>query len=111
MGFFDRLRARPLFTSVAHICFCRGVDLVIVRADMLDDLKKKGASAKDIKKQFIYVNEFYNEEMDVIASKSVHETRASSMQEGQRPPSQRGILPKKSPRRLLPAAVEKAEFL
>jgi TRAP-type uncharacterized transport system substrate-binding protein len=42
-----------------------------VRADTLDYLERKGF-AKDIKKQFTYVTKLYNEEMQVIASKSVH---------------------------------------
>jgi TRAP transporter TAXI family solute receptor len=60
--------------SVADILFLQGVDLGIVRADTLDYLEKKGF-AKDIKKQFTYVTKLYNEEMHVIASKSVHNLR------------------------------------
>jgi TRAP transporter TAXI family solute receptor len=56
--------------SVADILFLQGVDLGIVRADTLDYLEKKGF-AKDIKKQFSYVTKLYNEEMYVIASKSI----------------------------------------
>jgi TRAP transporter TAXI family solute receptor len=56
--------------SVADILFLQGVDLGIVRADTLDYLEKKGF-AKDIKKQFSYVTKLYNEEMHVIASKSI----------------------------------------
>src|SRR6202162_267896 len=56
--------------SVADILFLQGVDLGIVRSDTLDYLEKKGF-AKDIKKQFTYVTKLYNEEMHVIASKSV----------------------------------------
>lgn len=56
--------------SVADILFLQGVDLGIVRADTLDYLEKKGF-AKDIKKQFTYVTKLYNEEMYVIASKSI----------------------------------------
>jgi TRAP transporter TAXI family solute receptor len=57
--------------SVADILFLQGVDLGIVRADTLDYLERKGF-AKDIKKQFTYVTKLYNEEMYVIASKSVN---------------------------------------
>src|SRR6202162_3896366 len=57
--------------SVADILFLQGVDLGIVRSDTLDYLEKKGF-AKDIKKQFTYVTKLYNEEMHVIASRSVH---------------------------------------
>src|SRR5437879_3163234 len=56
--------------SVADILFLQGVDLGIVRADTLDYLERKGF-AKDIKKQFTYVTKLYNEEMQVIAPKSV----------------------------------------
>src|ERR1700745_4154680 len=60
--------------SVADILFLQGVDLGIVRADTLDYLEKKGF-AKDIKKQFTYVTKLYNEEMYVIAPKSVSELK------------------------------------
>jgi TRAP transporter TAXI family solute receptor len=56
--------------SVADILFLQGVDLGIVRADTLDYLEKKDI-AKDIKKQFAYVTKLYNEEMHVIAPKSI----------------------------------------
>jgi len=45
-----------------------------VRADTLDYLERKGF-AKDIKKQFTYVTKLYNEEMTVIAPKSIHNLR------------------------------------
>src|SRR3982074_2496698 len=60
--------------SVADILFLQGVDLGIVRSDTLDYLERKGF-AKDIKKQFTYVTKLYNEEMHVIASKSVRTLR------------------------------------
>ena len=70
----NKLRVLPIVgrgsSSVADILFLQGVDLGIVRADTLDYLEKKGF-AKDIKKQFTYVTKLYNEEMYVIASKSV----------------------------------------
>ena len=56
--------------SVADILFLQGVDLGIVRSDTLDYLEKKGF-ATGIKKQFVYVTKLYNEEMHVIASKSI----------------------------------------
>jgi TRAP transporter TAXI family solute receptor len=56
--------------SVADILFLQGVDIGIVRADTLDYLERKGF-AKDIKKQFTYVTKLYNEELHVMASKSV----------------------------------------
>jgi TRAP transporter TAXI family solute receptor len=72
----NKLRVLPIVgrgsvQSVADILFLQGVDLGIVRADTLDYLERKGF-AKDIKKQFTYVTKLYNEEMHVIASRSVH---------------------------------------
>jgi len=71
----NKLRVLPIVgrgsvQSVADILFLQGVDLGIVRSDTLDYLEKKGF-AKDIKKQFTYVTKLYNEEMTVIAPKSV----------------------------------------
>src|ERR1700692_3493996 len=71
----NKLRVLPIVgrgsvQSVADILFLQGVDLGIVRSDTLDYLEKKGF-AKDIKKQFTYVTKLYNEEMYVIASKSI----------------------------------------
>jgi TRAP transporter TAXI family solute receptor len=71
----NRLRVLPIIgrgsvQSVADILFLQGVDLGIVRADTLDYLEKKGF-AKDIKNQFTYVTKLYNEEMHVIAPKSI----------------------------------------
>ena len=71
----NKLRVLPIVgrgsvQSVADILFLQGVDLGIVRSDTLDYLERKGF-AKDIKKQFTYVTKLYNEEMYVIASKSV----------------------------------------
>jgi TRAP-type uncharacterized transport system substrate-binding protein len=60
--------------SVSDILFLQGVDLGIVRSDTLDYLERKGI-AKDIKKQFTYVTKLYNEEMHVIASKSIRNLR------------------------------------
>jgi len=72
----NKLRVLPIVgrgsvQSVADILFLQGVDLGIVRADTLDYLEKKGF-AKDIKKQFTYVTKLYNEELYVLAPKSVH---------------------------------------
>src|SRR4029453_2570840 len=71
----NKLRVLPIVgrgsvQSGAHILFLEGVGLGTVRADTLDYLEKKGF-AKDIKKQFTYVTKLYNEEMYVLASKSV----------------------------------------
>ena len=70
-----KLRVLPIIgrgsvQSVADILFLKGVDLGIVRADTLDYLEKKGF-ANDIKKQFTYVTKLYNEEMQIIAPKTI----------------------------------------
>jgi TRAP transporter TAXI family solute receptor len=70
-----KLRVLPItgrgsVQSVADILFLKGVDLGIVRADTLDYLEKKGF-ANDIKKQFTYVTKLYNEEMQIIAPKTI----------------------------------------
>jgi TRAP transporter TAXI family solute receptor len=75
----NKLRVLPIVgrgsvQSVADILFLQGVDLGIVRSDTLDYLERKGF-AKDIKKQFTYVTKLYNEEMHVIASKSIRTLR------------------------------------
>src|SRR5258707_15402256 len=75
----NKLRVLPIVgrgsvQSVADVLFLQGVDLGIVRADTLDYLEKKGF-AKDIKKQFTYVTKLYNEEMYVIASKSIRSVK------------------------------------
>src|ERR1700740_455963 len=75
----NKLRVLPIVRrgsvqSVADILFLQGVDIGIVRADTLDYLERKGF-AKDIKKQFTYVTKLYNEEMHVIAAKSVKTLR------------------------------------
>src|SRR6266568_3178701 len=71
----NKIRVLPIVgrgsvQSVADILFLQGVDLGIVRADTLDYLERKGF-AKDIKKQFTYVTKLYNEEMQVIAPRSI----------------------------------------
>jgi TRAP transporter TAXI family solute receptor len=74
-----KLRMLPIIgrgsvQSVADILFLQGVDLGIVRSDTLDYLERKGF-AKDIKKQLTYVTKLYNEEMHVIAAKSIRSLR------------------------------------
>jgi TRAP transporter TAXI family solute receptor len=71
----NKLRVLPIVgrgsvQSVADILFLQGVDLGIVRSDTLDYLERKGF-AKDIKKQFTYVTKLYNEEVTILAPKSV----------------------------------------
>src|SRR6201988_2704791 len=56
--------------SVADTLFLKGVDLGIVRAETLAYLEKKGF-ANGIKKQFTYVTKLYNEEMQVVTSKTI----------------------------------------
>ena len=75
----NNLRVLPIVgrgsvQSVADILFLQGVDIGIVRADTLDYLERKGF-AKDIKKQFTYVTKLYNEEMQIIAPKSINTLR------------------------------------
>src|SRR5438309_5325819 len=75
----NKLRVLPIVgrgsvQSVADILFLQGVDLGIVRSDTLDYLERKGF-AKDIKKQFTYVTKLYNEEVHVVASKSIKTLR------------------------------------
>jgi len=75
----NKLRVLPIVgrgsvQSVADILFLQGVDLGIVRADTIDYLERKGI-AKDIKKQFTYVTKLYNEEMQIIAPKSINSLR------------------------------------
>ena len=70
-----KLRVLPIIgrgsvQGVADILFLKGVDLGIVRADTLDYLERKG-DARDIRKQFTYVTKLYNEEMQVIAPKTI----------------------------------------
>jgi TRAP transporter TAXI family solute receptor len=56
--------------SIADILFLKGVDVGIVRSDTLDYLEKKGL-ATNIKKQFTYITKLYNEEMHVVAPKTI----------------------------------------
>jgi TRAP transporter TAXI family solute receptor len=56
--------------SIADILYLRGVDLGIIRSDTLDYLEKKGY-ATGLKKQLTYVTKLYNEEMHVVAPKSI----------------------------------------
>src|SRR5690242_12214074 len=71
----DEFRVLPIVgrgsvQSVADILFLKGVDLGIVRSDTLDYLEKRGI-ASNIKKQFTYITKLYNEEMHVVAHKSI----------------------------------------
>src|SRR5260370_10436135 len=71
----DQLRVLPIIgrgsvQGIADILFLKGVDLGIVRSDTLDYLEKKGY-ANNIKKQFTFITNLYNEEMHVLAPKSI----------------------------------------
>ena len=71
----DKLRVLPIVgrgsvQSIADVLFLRGVDLGIMRTDTLDYLEKKGYTGS-IKGQFTYITKLYNEEMHVIAPKSI----------------------------------------
>ena len=71
----DNLRVLPIVgrgsvQGIADILFLRGVDLGIVRSDTLDYIEKKGF-AGNIKKQFQFIAKLYNEEVHIVASKSV----------------------------------------
>jgi hypothetical protein len=75
----DELRVLPIVgrgsvQSVADILFLKGVDIGIVRSDTLDYLEQKGI-ASNIKKQFTYITKLYNEEMHVVARKSIRSVR------------------------------------
>src|SRR6202012_2344963 len=75
----NNLRVLPIVgrgsvQSVADILFLQGFDIGVVRADTLDYLEHKGF-AKDIKRQFTYITKLYNEEMQVIAPKSINSLR------------------------------------
>ena len=59
-----RFRASPTFF------YLKGVDLGIIRADTLDYLQKKGY-AHNLKRQLTYITKLYNEEMHVVAPKSI----------------------------------------
>ena len=71
----DNFRLLPIVgrgsvQGVADILYLRGVDLGIVRSDTLDYLERKGYAA-NIKKQFNFIAKLYNEEMHVVATKSI----------------------------------------
>src|SRR5262249_5623979 len=71
----DNLRVLPIVgrgsvQSIADVLFLKGVDVGIIRSDTLDYLEKKGF-ANNIKSQFTYITKLYNEEMHVVAPKSV----------------------------------------
>ena len=60
--------------AVADILLLRGVDAGIVRKDTLAYLDRKDF-AKDIRNQFVYVAKMFNEEMHVLAPKTITSVR------------------------------------
>jgi branched-chain amino acid transport system substrate-binding protein len=60
--------------AVADILLLRGVDAGIVRKDTLSYLDRKDF-AKDIRNQFVYVAKMFNEEMHVLAPRSITSMR------------------------------------
>jgi len=71
----DNLRLLPIVgrgsvQGVADILFLKGVDLGIVRSDTLDYIERKGY-ASNLKKQFNYIAKLYNEEVHVVAAKTI----------------------------------------
>ena len=60
--------------AVADILLLRGVDAGIVRKDTLSYLDRKDF-AKDIRNQFVYVAKMFNEEMHVLAPKTITSMR------------------------------------
>ena len=71
----ESLRVLPVLgrgsvQAVADILLLRGVDAGIVRKDTLAYLERKDF-ASSISKQFVYVTKLFNEEMHVLASKSI----------------------------------------
>jgi TRAP transporter TAXI family solute receptor len=72
----DNLRVLPIVgrgsvQSLADVLYLKGVDVGIARSDTLDYLERKGYT-KNVKKQLAYITKLYNEEMHVVAAKSVH---------------------------------------
>jgi TRAP transporter TAXI family solute receptor len=71
----EKLRVLPIVgrgsvQSLADILYLKGVDIGIIRADTLDYLEKKGY-ASNIKNQLTYITKLYNEEMHVVAPKTI----------------------------------------
>jgi TRAP transporter TAXI family solute receptor len=71
----EKLRVLPIVgrgsvQSIADILYLKGVDIGIIRSDTLDYLEKKGY-ASNIKNQLTYITKLYNEEMHVVAPKSI----------------------------------------
>jgi TRAP transporter TAXI family solute receptor len=75
----NQLRILPVIgqgsvQTVNDILYLQGVDLGIVRADSFDYLERKGL-ARNLRNQFTYITKLYNEEMHVIAPKTIRSLR------------------------------------
>jgi branched-chain amino acid transport system substrate-binding protein len=71
----DNLRILPILgrgsvQGVADILYLKGVDIGVVRVDTLDYLDRKGY-AENIRKEVTYISKLFNEEMHIVAPKSV----------------------------------------
>jgi branched-chain amino acid transport system substrate-binding protein len=71
----DKLRVLPILgrgsvQGVADILYLKGVDIGIVRGDTLDYLERNGY-AQNIRPQFAYITKLFNEEMHIIAPKTI----------------------------------------
>jgi branched-chain amino acid transport system substrate-binding protein len=71
----DNLRVLPIIgrgsvQGIADILYLKGVDVGIVRNDTLDYLERNGY-AQHIRPQFAYITKLFNEEMHIIAPKSI----------------------------------------
>jgi branched-chain amino acid transport system substrate-binding protein len=64
------IMGRGSVQTIADILYLKGVDVGIVRRDALAYLERKGY-ANNIRNQLAYVTKLYNEEMHVVASKSI----------------------------------------
>src|SRR3989440_284622 len=75
----EQMRIMPVMgrgsvQAVSDILLLRGVDAGIVRKDTLSYLDRKDF-AKDIRNQFVYVAKMFNEEMHVLAPKTITSIR------------------------------------
>src|SRR5215470_11467197 len=68
------IMGRGSVQAVADILLLRGVDAGIVRKDTLSYLDRKDF-AKDIRNQFAYVTKMFNEEMHVLAPRTIASVR------------------------------------
>lgn len=72
----DGLRIIPIAgrgdrNNVYDLLFLRGVDMAIVRADVLDYLQETGEFTKDLKDRILYVAPLFEQELHLIAPTSI----------------------------------------